>query len=150
VTQGDRVRVTLLNRLPVATTLHWHGIRVPNAEDGVAGLTQDAVAPGASFTYEFVASDAGTFWYHSHQDTGTQIPAGLFGALLVEPPGGRVGEDVEQTVLLHNPADGSSAVAVNGTTARRPRRSRRSWCTPGRLPKIAAEQHARHDEQPGP
>jgi len=116
VTQGDRVRVTLLNRLPVATTLHWHGVRVPNAEDGVAGLTQDAVAPGASFTYEFVAADPGTFWYHSHQDTGTQIPAGLFGALLVEPPGGRVGEDVEQTVLLHNPADGSSAVAVNGTT----------------------------------
>jgi len=48
--------VRLVNRLPVATTVHWHGVRVPNAQDGVAGLTQDAVAPGGSFTYEFVAS----------------------------------------------------------------------------------------------
>jgi FtsP/CotA-like multicopper oxidase with cupredoxin domain len=52
VTQGDRVRVRLVNRLPVATTVHWHGVRVPNAADGVAGVTQDAVAPGGSFTYE--------------------------------------------------------------------------------------------------
>ena len=59
VTQGDRVRVTLVNRLPVATTLHWHGVRVPAAEDGVAGITQDAVAPGAAFTYEFVAGRRG-------------------------------------------------------------------------------------------
>lgn len=116
VTQGDRVRVTLLNELPVATTLHWHGVRVPNAEDGVAGLTQDAVPPGQSFSYEFVANDAGTFWYHSHQDTGNQIPAGLFGPLVVEPLGGRVGEDVEHTVLLHNGPPGAHAVAVNGTT----------------------------------
>jgi len=116
VAQGDRVRVTLVNELPVATTLHWHGVRVPNAEDGVAGLTQDAVAPGQSFVYDFVAADAGTFWYHSHQDTGNQIPAGLFGALVVEPSGGRVAEDVEHTVLLHNgPAD-THAVGVNGTT----------------------------------
>jgi FtsP/CotA-like multicopper oxidase with cupredoxin domain len=116
VTQGDRVRVTLVNELPVATTLHWHGVRVPNAEDGVAGLTQDAVAPGRSFVYEFVAGDAGTFWYHSHQDTGHQIPAGLFGALVVEPVGGRVAEDVEHTVLLHNGPAGVHSVAVNGTT----------------------------------
>jgi FtsP/CotA-like multicopper oxidase with cupredoxin domain len=115
VTQGDRVRVTLMNRLPVATTLHWHGVRVPGAEDGVAGITQDAVAPGDSFTYEFVASDAGTFWYHSHQDTGTQIPAGLFGALVVDPPG-HPAQDVDRVVMLHDATDGSPAIAVNGTT----------------------------------
>jgi len=115
VTQGDRVRVTLVNQLPVPTTLHWHGVRVPNAEDGVAGITHDAVAPGASFTYEFVASDAGTFWYHSHQDTGNQIPAGLFGALVVAPPAGKGPEQVDRVALLHNTADGSAAVAVNGT-----------------------------------
>lgn len=116
VTQGDRVRVTLVNRLCVATTIHWHGVRVPNAEDGVAGMTQDAVAPGASYTYEFVATDPGTFWYHSHQDTGNQLPAGLFGALVVEPPGGHTKEEVDRTVLLHNgTGDGAKVVAVNGT-----------------------------------
>ncbi len=116
VAQGDRVRVSLVNHLPVATTLHWHGVRVPAAEDGVAGITQDAVAPGQSFIYEFVASDAGTYWYHSHQDTENQIQAGLFGALIVEPPGGHVAENVEATVLLHNAVNGSNAIAVNGTT----------------------------------
>jgi FtsP/CotA-like multicopper oxidase with cupredoxin domain len=116
VTQGDRVRVTLVNRLPVATSLHWHGVRVPNAEDGVAGITQDAVAPGGSFTYEFVAADAGTFWYHSHQDTAAQIAAGLLGALVVEPQGGRVAEQVDYVALLHNDVTGAAAIAVNGTT----------------------------------
>jgi FtsP/CotA-like multicopper oxidase with cupredoxin domain len=115
VTQGDRVRVTLVNHLPVSTTLHWHGVRVPNAEDGVAGLTQDAVAPGQSFTYEFVALDAGTYWYHSHQQTDTQISAGLFGALVVEPPAGHTAENVDDTVVLHN-SPGGKAVAANGVT----------------------------------
>jgi FtsP/CotA-like multicopper oxidase with cupredoxin domain len=116
VRQGDRVRVTLVNHLPVATTLHWHGIRVPSAEDGVAGITQDAVAPEASFSYTFVADEAGTFWYHSHQDTGHQVPAGLFGALVVDPAGGPPPDVVDRTVLLHNAVDGSAAVAVDGTT----------------------------------
>ena len=115
VTQGDRVRVTLVNRLPVATTLHWHGVRVRGAEDGVAGITQDAVAPGDAFTYEFIATDAGTFWYHSHQDTAAQIGAGLFGSLVVAPRGGPVA-DVDQTALLHDDVGGSGAIAVNGTT----------------------------------
>jgi FtsP/CotA-like multicopper oxidase with cupredoxin domain len=116
VRQGDRLRVTLVNHLPVATTLHWHGIRVPAAEDGVAGITQDAVAPGAAFTYSFVADEAGTFWYHSHQDTGHQVPAGLFGALVVDPAAGPPADVVDRTVLLHNAADGTAAVAVDGTT----------------------------------
>jgi FtsP/CotA-like multicopper oxidase with cupredoxin domain len=114
VTQGDRVRVTLVNRLAVATTVHWHGVRVPNAADGVAGMTQDAVQPGASYTYEFVATDPGTFWYHSHQDTGKQLPAGLFGALVVEPTGGTA-EDVDRTVLLHGDPGDRGRIAVNGT-----------------------------------
>jgi FtsP/CotA-like multicopper oxidase with cupredoxin domain len=99
VTQGHRVQVTLVNELPEVTTVHWHGLRLPNAEDGVAGLTQDAVQPGHSYTYEFVARDAGTYWYHSHQQTGEQIPRGLFGALIVEPA--RPTEDRDYTVLLH-------------------------------------------------
>jgi FtsP/CotA-like multicopper oxidase with cupredoxin domain len=79
-------------------------------------MTQDAVAPGASFVYEFVATDAGTFWYHTHQDTGVQLPAGLYGALVVEPPGGHTAEDVDRTILLHNgTGDRAKVVAVNGT-----------------------------------
>jgi hypothetical protein len=70
VNQGDRVEVTLINYLPESTTLHWHGVMVPNTADGVAGVTQDAVQPGATYHYEFIANEAGTFWYHSHQQTG--------------------------------------------------------------------------------
>lgn len=99
VQQGDRVQVTLVNQLPVATTIHWHGLRLPNAEDGVAGLTQDAVQPGQSYTYEFVARDAGTYWYHSHQQTEDQLPRGLFGALIVEPA--QATEDVDASVVLY-------------------------------------------------
>lgn len=114
VTQGDWVRVTLINHLPEATTIHWHGVRVPNADDGVAGVTQDAVRPGARYTYTFVAQDAGTYWYHSHQDTGTQLSRGLYGALIVEPSSGHVPEAHDYTVMLHNTPDGSG-IAVNGT-----------------------------------
>ncbi len=100
VTQGDRLRVTLINHLPVSTTIHWHGVRVPNAEDGVAGVTQNAVPPGLAYTYEFVVKDAGTFWYHSHQDTANQLTRGLFGALVVEPRLGPVA-DRDYALIFH-------------------------------------------------
>jgi len=114
VTQGDRVRVTLINHLPEATSIHWHGIRVPNAEDGVAGVTQDAVRPGGSFVYEFIANDAGTFWYHSHQDTSAQLPRGLLGAIIVEPRAGGVANERDYSLTIHTLA-GSNSIAVNGT-----------------------------------
>ncbi len=86
VTQGDLLAVTLINEsVSDGVTLHWHGIDVPNAEDGVAGVTQDAVPVGGRFIYRFKVEDAGTYWYHSHQDSSVQIPGGLFGALIVEP-----------------------------------------------------------------
>jgi FtsP/CotA-like multicopper oxidase with cupredoxin domain len=113
VTQGDRVKVTLINHLPEATTIHWHGVRVPNAMDGVAGVTQNAVPSGGRYTYDFVARDAGTYWYHSHQDTGNQLPRGLFGALIVEPRPGHVPEQRDYTVVLHTPPL-ANGVAVNG------------------------------------
>ena len=100
VKQGNRLRVTLVNHLPASTTIHWHGVRVANAEDGVAGVTQDAVPPGATYTYEFVARDAGTFWYHSHQDTANQLTRGLFGALVVEPGQGPVA-DRDYALVFH-------------------------------------------------
>ena len=85
VNEGDLVRVTLQNQLPIPTTIHWHGVDVPNAMDGVPGMTQEAVPPGGSFTYEFVATNPGTRWYHSHQDPEIQVPLGLFGPLIIEP-----------------------------------------------------------------
>jgi FtsP/CotA-like multicopper oxidase with cupredoxin domain len=86
--------------VPDGVTLHWHGVDVPNAADGVAGVTQDAVPVGGRFTYRFVASDAGTYWYHSHQVSHEQVVGGLFGALVVEPREG-VAEDVDEVAVLH-------------------------------------------------
>jgi FtsP/CotA-like multicopper oxidase with cupredoxin domain len=86
VKRGEEVRVRLVNDLPEATTLHWHGVRLPNAMDGVPHLTQPPVAPGASFDYRFPAPDAGTFWYHPHLYASEQLERGLYGALIVDEP----------------------------------------------------------------
>jgi FtsP/CotA-like multicopper oxidase with cupredoxin domain len=86
VQQGDRLRITVDNALDEDTTVHWHGMRVPNAMDGVPHLTQPPIAPGKTFTYEFDAVDAGTFWYHPHQRSFEQVGRGLYGPLIVEEP----------------------------------------------------------------
>jgi FtsP/CotA-like multicopper oxidase with cupredoxin domain len=82
--QGDRLRVHVQNALAEPTTVHWHGVRLPNAMDGVPYITQRPIAPGASFTYEFTLPDAGTFFYHPHQRSYEQVGRGLAGALVVE------------------------------------------------------------------
>ncbi|MDV7142979.1 multicopper oxidase family protein [Tropicimonas sp. TH_r6] len=82
--QGDRLRRRLVNSLTEPTTLHWHGIRIDNAMDGVPGVTQDAVPPGGAFLYEFDLPDAGTYWYHSHNQSYEQVARGLQGPLIVE------------------------------------------------------------------
>ncbi|MGI9481237.1 MAG: multicopper oxidase family protein [Hyphomicrobiales bacterium] len=82
--QGEPVRIRFENRLPQASTIHWHGIRIENAMDGVAGLTQDAVPPGEDFDYVFTPPDAGTFWYHPHARSWEQLARGLYGLLIVE------------------------------------------------------------------
>ncbi len=96
--QGGEVAVKLVNRLEVPTTIHWHGIRIDNAMDGVAHLTQEPVAPGESFDYRFTVPDAGTFWYHPHvHGSGPQLDRGLSGLLIVDeasPP------DIDQDVVL--------------------------------------------------
>ncbi|MBL3705125.1 multicopper oxidase domain-containing protein [Sulfitobacter sp. BDSS02] len=84
VPQGGRVTRQLVNELPVPTSIHWHGIRIDNTMDGVAGLTQDPVPPGATFDYDFVVPDAGTYWYHAHTNSMEQVARGLGGALIVE------------------------------------------------------------------
>lgn len=83
---GDVLHVNFTNNLPQDTTIHWHGVRVPNAMDGVPGVTQDPIAPGDSFVYEFTPKDAGTFWFHPHNRSSEQIERGLYGVLVVEDP----------------------------------------------------------------
>jgi FtsP/CotA-like multicopper oxidase with cupredoxin domain len=82
--QGVPLRATVENRLEQDTTVHWHGIRLPNAMDGVPGLTQKPIRPGESFDYAFTPPDAGTFWYHPHANSLEQIGHGLAGLLIVE------------------------------------------------------------------
>lgn len=84
VKQGDRIVRRFVNELPQASSVHWHGLRIDNAMDGVSGLTQDAVPPGEAFDYEFAATDAGTYWYHAHNRSMEQVARGLYGALIVE------------------------------------------------------------------
>ncbi|MGZ8215580.1 MAG: multicopper oxidase family protein [Methylosarcina sp.] len=83
---GDTLKVKLTNQLTQPTTVHWHGVRIPNAMDGVPGVTQPPIGAGESFTYEFTPKDAGTFWFHPHQNSPEQIERGLHGVLVVEDP----------------------------------------------------------------
>jgi FtsP/CotA-like multicopper oxidase with cupredoxin domain len=101
-TEGDTVRVTLVNdSVTDGVTLHWHGYDVPNAMDGVPGVTQNAVMPGQSFTYEFPAVQTGTYWYHTHQNAAANEPLGLYGSLVVDPAGGRDPSFADLTVPVH-------------------------------------------------
>jgi FtsP/CotA-like multicopper oxidase with cupredoxin domain len=100
-TVGQLVEVRLTNEdVADGMTLHWHGVDVPNAEDGVAGVTQDAVGPGGERTYRFVVDHVGTYWYHSHQVSHEQVARGLFGSLVVLPARG-VTEDLDVTAVAH-------------------------------------------------
>lgn len=83
--QGERARIKVRNvDLPQGTTVHWHGLRVPNAMDGVPMVTQDAIPAGKSFNYEFDLADSGTFWYHPHQASYEQVGRGLYGLFIVD------------------------------------------------------------------
>ncbi|MEY2599941.1 MAG: hypothetical protein RLZZ142_2200, partial [Verrucomicrobiota bacterium] len=83
--QGDRLRIYVTNKLPAPTSVHWHGIILPNGMDGVGGLTQKAIPPGETYRYEFTVWQHGTFMYHSHHDEMTQMALGLMGMLVVHP-----------------------------------------------------------------
>jgi FtsP/CotA-like multicopper oxidase with cupredoxin domain len=127
VTEGDTLRVTIKNELKQATAIHWHGLHVPNAMDGVPPVTQPAIEPGQSFTYEFPASHAGTFMYHSHLNAVEQIDRGLYGSIIIDPatpPATRF--DKEFTMMLsawdtaampasqHTMPDGGSMAGQDG------------------------------------
>ncbi|MBI2755920.1 MAG: copper oxidase [Chloroflexi bacterium] len=85
ITQGDRVRINVRNNLPDPTSVHWHGLILPNEMDGAADVTQPPIQPGESFTYEFTVQQAGSYVYHSHFAPDRQQALGLYGALIVEP-----------------------------------------------------------------
>ena len=121
-TQGDLVEVTLVNDdVADGVTLHWHGLDVPNAMDGVAGVTQDAVLPGERFTYRFVADQVGTYWYHSHQISHEQVLGGLFGAVVIDPadppadPPAGPPADVDEVAVLHQYGARSTINGEEGT-----------------------------------
>ncbi len=113
VNQGDRVRIVVTNHLPEGTTVHWHGLEVPNAMDGVPMVTQDPIAPGKSFTYEFTVKQTGTFMYHSHCDDLKQISMGLYGAFIALPRGVNKlpGVQADLSFVL---ADGNLGYTING------------------------------------
>lgn len=85
ITQGDRVRINVTNHLPESTTVHWHGLVVPNEMDGPANITQAPIAPGKSYSYEFEAKQYGTYFYHTHDHIDRQQALGLYGAFFIDP-----------------------------------------------------------------
>ena len=108
VKEGERVRVGLKNALAEPTTIHWHGVDVPNAMDGVPGITQQPVPPGGTFVYEFEARPAGTRWYHTHFQEHRQMDLGLVAPLIIEPAGGEPFPfDREYTLVLDDWATGT-------------------------------------------
>lgn len=121
VPYGQRVRIEVKNSLPEPTTVHWHGIDVPNAMDGVPDITQKPIEPGATFTYAFTAKPAGrdskggTFFYHSHFDEDRQVGLGLSGAFVIDPPSGPR-YDVDRTIAISewtvDPSTGATRPAM--------------------------------------
>ncbi|MEW2388334.1 multicopper oxidase family protein [Streptomyces venezuelae] len=109
VTAGDTLALTLANHLPQATSLHWHGIALRNDMDGVPGLTQQDIKPGADFTHRFAVPHPGTYWLHPH--SGTQQDRGLYAPLIVEDPREPLKYDKEWVVVLDDWVDG-----VDGST----------------------------------
>nr|AER62859.1 laccase [uncultured bacterium] len=95
--QGEPVEIEVVNQLPEPTTLHWHGLRIENAMDGVSGLTQEPIPPGGTFTYRFTPEDAGTFWAHSHHKTYEQLARGLYLPVVVEE---KIASDTDQDILM--------------------------------------------------
>ncbi|HEX4220798.1 MAG TPA: multicopper oxidase family protein, partial [Pseudonocardiaceae bacterium] len=114
VHQGDLVQVTLVNDIPgIGVTIHWHGVNVPNAEDGVPGVTQNAVRTGQSFTYKFRVHQVGTFWYHSHQNANVEVDKGLYGAFVILPKQEPVQPAGDFTVLAHDWSDLGGEATLN-------------------------------------
>jgi FtsP/CotA-like multicopper oxidase with cupredoxin domain/plastocyanin len=121
VREGDRVQITLVNHLPVATTIHWHGVNVTPDMDGPAGLNQAPVEPGQTFVYDFIARPAGTRWYHAHTDVASQVMLGLYGSFIVEPRDGGITVDRDYTYILSEWDNELTPDVATGNAPRGPR-----------------------------
>jgi FtsP/CotA-like multicopper oxidase with cupredoxin domain len=120
VHQGDLVEATLVNEdIDDGVTIHWHGVDVPNAEDGVAGVTQDAVMPGERYIYRFRAEQVGTFWFHSHQVSSKQVRRGLYGAFVIEQRSTPRPRELDLAVVAHD-FEGATAFGLHDGVQRRP------------------------------
>ena len=115
VRQGDLVVVKVVNHLSFGITIHWHGIASFNSADGVAGVTQNAIGAGQTYTYRFIPPDAGTYWYHAHQFSYEETVGGLFGMLIVDPQTPNIHADIEYAVALHewNTPDNQTLFTIN-------------------------------------
>jgi FtsP/CotA-like multicopper oxidase with cupredoxin domain len=124
VTEGDKVRVNVTNELPQSTAVHWHGLMVPNSQDGVPFITQPPIKPGQSFTYEFPIKEgnAGAHMYHSHHNSAFQVTKGLLGAFIVEPkdPATRPAYDRDYTLVLNDGPIGGFSLNGKGFPATQP------------------------------
>ena len=115
---GDSVRITLVNDLPEPTTIHWHGVPVPNGMDGVPDVSAPSVAPGGRFTYQFTAPAPGTYWYHPHFDSAAQIARGLYGLLIVDPaegPSPNVQSELSLVIGEYGMGNRTMALPTRGT-----------------------------------
>jgi manganese oxidase len=100
--EGDRVRLLVTNKLPESTSVHWHGILLPNGMDGVSGLTQPPIPAGETYVYEFTLRQSGTFMYHPHADETTQMAMGMMGMFVIHPKDGSHKVDRDYCIMLHN------------------------------------------------
>lgn len=104
ITEGDKVRFVVTNEMNQSTSIHWHGVDVPNDQDGVPFVTQSPIKPGETYVYEFVAPNPGSHMYHSHHNSLEQVVGGLLGALIIEPKDKRDEPiiDREYTMILND------------------------------------------------
>ncbi len=100
IKRGERVKVRLINQLKEPTTIHWHGIRIDNKMDGVPDLTQRRVNEGETFEYDFIAPDAGTYWYHAHFQSWKQVARGLYGPLIIDEDTPLFDKDHDITLMM--------------------------------------------------
>ena len=117
--EGDKIRVFVTNRLPEHTSVHWHGMLVPNGMDGVGGLTQPHIPPGKTFVYEFLLKKSGTFMYHPHSDEMVQMAMGMMGMVVVHPRDGswfRVDRDFVFVMSCYDVTPGGSLPNVTEMT----------------------------------
>ena len=116
VTEGDTVEIAVTNKLAEATSIHWHGLHIPNDQDGVGGVTQPMIESGETFNYKFIAPHAGTFMYHAHgENSREQIDRGLYAPFIIDPAGGdAIQADKEITLTIGNWMVGDAAREMPG------------------------------------